>query len=88
MTWVVRAATGPVETIIAHAFGAAVIKEAASKRPMVATECFQAPPRPILTFVPEKAPNYIKSWVGHALEFRITKDVMPRRVGADGAVAA
>ena len=43
-TWIVRAANDPVEKIIPHDFGVAVIIETAVKRPTVATERFQAPP--------------------------------------------
>ena len=62
-TWIVRAAMDPVEKIIAHDFGVAVIKEAVPKRATLYTERFQAPPRPTTTFLRETASNYHKSWV-------------------------
>ena len=41
-TWIVRSVTDPVDKIVAHDFGVAVIQEAALRRPLAATERFQA----------------------------------------------
>ena len=62
-TWIVRAATDPVEKIIAHDFGVAVVKEAVAKPRVVATERFQAPVRSASAFMRQTASNYPKSWV-------------------------
>ena len=63
-TWIVRATADPIETIIQHDFGIAVVKEAVAKPRVVATERFQAPVRTASTFMRETASNYPKSWVG------------------------
>ena len=88
-TWIVRSAADPVENIIAHDFGVAVIKDAVAKRHTVATERFQAPPRAASSFVREQATNYQKSWVGVVSGAPTQKtEAIPKRVSADGAVAA
>ena len=88
-TWIVRSAANPVENIIAHDWGVAVIKDAVAKRHTVATERFQAPPRAASSFVREQATNYPKSWVGVVSGAQNQKtEAIPKRVSADGAVAA
>ena len=67
----------------------AVIKEAVAKRPVVATERFQAPPRPSSTFVRETTSNYPKSWAGVVSgAANQTKDLAPKKSGSDGAIGA
>ena len=66
-----------------------MIKDAVAKRHTVATERFQAPPRAASSFVREQATNYPKSWVGVVSVAPTQKtDAIPKRVSADGAVAA
>ena len=66
-----------------------MIKEAVAKRPVVATERFQAPPRPSSTFVRETASNYPKSWAGVVSSAaNQTKDLAPKKSGSDGAIGA
>ena len=88
-TWIVRAASDPVETIIPHDFGVAVIKAAVAKRPVVTTERFQAPPRSSATFVRESMSNYPKSWAGVVAGAADQPPaVVPKKSGSDGAIAA
>ena len=88
-TWIVRAASDPVETIIPHDFGVAVIKAAVAKRPVVTTERFQAPLRSSATFVRESMSNYPKSWAGVVAGVADQPTaVVPKKSGSDGAIAA
>ena len=88
-TWIVRAATNPVEKIIAHDFGVAVVKEAVAKPRVVATERFQAPVRSASTFMRETASNYPKSWAGLVSgNSNQSKDSIPNKSVSDGAIAA
>ena len=88
-TWIVRATTDPIETIIQHDFGIAVVKEAVAKPRVVATERFQAPVRTASTFMRKTASNYPKSWVGVVSgNSNQPKDSTPTKSVSDGAIAA
>ena len=79
--------TDPVEKIVAHDFGVAVIKEAAPRRPPAATERFQAPR--LNQFLAEKDSNYPKSWIGVITgKSNTATSVAPKKVAMDGAIAA
>ena len=79
--------TDPVEKIVAHDFGVAVIKEAAPRRPPAATERFQAPR--LNQFLAEKDSNYPKSWIGVVTgKSNTATSVAPKKVAMDGAIAA
>ena len=88
-TWIVRAKNQPIDRLIYHEFGLAVIKEATPKSPQSRTERF-TPPRPTrsVSFVQEKDANYPKSWAGVAAGAGSATASVPKKGGSDGAVSA
>ena len=84
-----RAKNPPIDRLVYHEFGLAVIKEAAPKPSHSRTERFK-PPRPdrSVKFVQEKDANYPKSWAGVVAGPGSATGSGPKKGGKDGAASA